>query len=241
MRKVLFVPMEACLSEGRRLEGDRFVQAKAAIAFAMSQKWHVYLLESSPWGQGVRDPRPETARYDLPRSRWGIQQGSVKQLINEFADRMAQLQPTGNPIMRGMFCPNQRSDLPTECWKIQFTHRSTLANTHFSIHPGWAALAKGSPHNDAFRLPGAGMARTVLHFLERRDYRVAYCWEGEADRVAAQSIDCPLYSADEWRGGLDPYERSLLVPDKSLHVWYWENLKPEWEANETRYWEYYQR
>jgi hypothetical protein len=241
MRKLLFIPFEACLDDYFEPKGDRFIKAKKQIAFAIENNWRTYLIRSSEWAQEVPWPDPENARYNLKQNRWGIGQDSVKDVRNQLADIMEKLQPPGNPVMRGLFCPNQRSDLPTEMYQIKFNYRATRSDTHFSYQPAWTAMANDGPGNNSYRIPSAGMVRTILKFHKDKDHRIACVYHAEPDRVAANMIGVPLYSSSEWLSGVDPYERSKVVLNKSVSIWSWEYPQRQFRHNNDEHWDTNQR
>ena len=210
-RKLLFVPFQACLNDKFEPAGDRFNKAKAAIAKAIGLGWRVTLVYCAEWGQQAPYPYPETYRYTLKVNRWGIGGPQPEKFVRDLADRMAALQPAGNPTMRGLFCPNKRADLPTECYQIKFTHRPALSIVHHSFRPQWAALAQDGPGNHAYKLPSAGMLKLALLFEENWDHRAAAVWHVEIDRVANNAAGLPLFSSDEWLAGIDPYEKSKWI------------------------------
>ena len=208
MKKILFVPFEACLDDNFATSGLRFEKAKIQVEFATATDWRVYLFRSAEWGQV-----PATAeldRYGLSKNRWGTGPRSIGESIRDLADRMEALQPASRPVMRGLFCPNHRSDLPTECYQIRFNYRQAMSNIHYSIQPRWAAMAVDGPGNNAFMLPSGGMMKTILGGFNSEDCRVAAVWHQEGDRVSANMIGAPLFSSDEWLSGVDPYERSIV-------------------------------
>lgn len=219
--KLLFVPIEACLDDRFKPQGDRFELAKQRIAFAFENRWRVYLIRCSEWGQQLPEHNAESDRYALRRDRWGIGRDSIKEVRNALADVMALLQPPGRPVMRCLFCPNQRSDLPTEMYEIRFNHRSARCDVLTSRHPSWTVMVHDGPGNSSFRLPSPGMVKNVLKFHEQADHRIAHIWHQEPDRVAASAIGAPLYSSKEWLAGVDPYDRSIFVPAQSVPLRTW--------------------
>lgn len=241
MKKILFVPFEACLDDNFNPVGPRFVKAKARIEFAFANRWQVYLFKSAEWGQMSPWPNPETNRYTLAKNRWGIGSRGPNESIRDLADRMAALQPANHPVMRGLFCPNQRSDLPTECYQIRFNYRRSMSNVHYSIQPQWAAMAADPAGNNSFRLPSGGMMKTILKFFKDQDHRIAAVWHQEGDRVSANMIGAPLYSSQEWLSGVDPYERSIVVKNKSVSVWSWEYPDRESKNTNDGHWKTNQR
>ena len=217
MKKILFIPFEACLDDDFNPTGLRFEKAKAQIEFAFATGWRPYLIRANEWGQ-----IPATAeldRYGLSKNRWGIGLRSAEESTRDLTDRMEALQPANRPVMRALFCPNTRNDLPTECYQIRFNYPQSMSNIHYSTHPRWAAIAADGPGNNAFRLPGGGMMKTILESFDSEDCRASAVWHQECDRVSASTIGVPLFSSEEWLSGVDPYDRSVFIKNTNDSHW----------------------